>query len=218
MKRKEGNSNLTGRIGPLDRTYTLMAECIQGVLSQRKAALIPDPAGSYKHASVLIPLAIEKGRCNVILTKRTDTVEHHKGQISFPGGRVDDGDKSLEDTALREAEEEIGLARDDVKILGRIDDALTMVSNFIIHPFVGMIPPEYRFVLSRAEVERIVKVPLDLFFTQMQDNYPFDFEGTVFTTPALVYGRDVIWGATARIMKNFVAVFDGKLPLKELKE
>ncbi len=195
-----------------------MVELVESVLSQRRVKIIPDPAGTYKHASVLIPLSIEKGRCNVILTKRTDTVEHHKGQISFPGGRVDDGDRSLEDTALREAEEEIGLARGDVKILGRIDDALTIVSNFIIHPFVGMIPPNYRFKLSRAEVERVLKVPLDLFFTQMQDNYPFDFEGMTYTTPALVYGRDVIWGATARIMKNFVAIFDGKLPLKDLKE
>ena len=193
-------------------------EVIGNILKQREPVAIPDPHGAYKHASVLIPLTVEEGVCNLILTKRTDTVEHHKGQISFPGGRVDDGDRSLEFTALREAEEEIGLQRNDVEVLGRIDDALTIVSNFIIHAYVGMIPPYYPFRLSEAEVERILRVPLALFFTSMQDNYSFEFEGMAIKTPALVYGKDVIWGATARIMKNFVAIFDGKLPLKQAEK
>ncbi len=192
-----------------------ITEAIKERLVSRRPAVIPDPDGAYRHASVLIPLTLEGGRCYVILTKRTDTVEHHKGQISFPGGRVDDGDESLEFTALREAEEEIGLARRNVILLGRIDDALTIVSNFIIHPFVGMVPGGYRFKLSEAEVERVLKVPLDLFFTHMQDSYSFEFEGMRYNTPALVYGSDVIWGATARIMKNFVAIFEGKLPLRQ---
>ena len=192
-----------------------VTDAIREILSSREPVVIPDPIGAYRHASVLIPITVERDCCYVILTKRTDTVEHHKGQISFPGGRVDDGDGSLEVTALREAEEEIGLQRNDVEILGRIDDALTIVSNFIIHAFVGMIPPYYPFRLSEAEVERVLKVPLDLFFTEMQDNYSFDFQGLRYRTPALVYGDDVIWGATARIMKNFVGIFDGKLPLKQ---
>jgi len=191
-----------------------IAEAIKEILASRRPVLIPDRDGAYRHASVLIPLTFEGERCYVIFTKRTDTVEHHKGQISFPGGRVDEGDESLEFTALREAEEEIGLAIRDVKLLGRIDDTLTISSNFIVHPFVGMVPGGYRFRLNGAEVERVIKVPLDLFFTHMQDSYCFEFEGKTYKTPALVYGSDVIWGATARIMKNFVAIFDGKLPLK----
>ena len=193
-------------------------EAIGRILKEREPVRIPDPSGTYRHASVLIPLTVEEGVCNLILTKRTDTVEHHKGQISFPGGRVDDGDGSLEVTVLREAEEEIGLHRHDVQMLGRIDDALTIVSSFIIHAFVGMIPPHYPFRLSEAEVERIIRVPLALFFTSMRDNYSFEFEGMTIKTPALVYGKDVIWGATARIMKNFVSIFDGKLPLKQIEK
>ena len=193
-------------------------EAIGKILKEREPVRIPDPSGTYRHASVLIPLTVEEGVCNLILTKRTNTVEHHKGQISFPGGRVDDGDGSLEVTALREAEEEIGLHRRDVQMLGRIDDALTIVSSFIIHAFVGMIPPHYPFRLSEAEVERIIRVPLGLFFTSMEDNYSFEFKGMTIKTPALVYGKDVIWGATARIMKNFVSIFDGKLPLKQMEK
>ena len=192
-----------------------ITEAIKERLASRRPVVIPDPHGSYRHASVLIPLTLEQDRCHVIFTKRTDRVEHHKGQISFPGGRVDDGDESLEFTALRETEEEIGLPRQDVILLGRIDDAFTFASNFIIHPFVGMVPGGYRFRVNEAEVERVLKVPLDLFFTEMQDNYSFDFQGMRYRTPALVYGDDVIWGATARIMKNFVGIFDGKLPLKQ---
>ncbi|RLB40259.1 MAG: CoA pyrophosphatase [Deltaproteobacteria bacterium] len=191
-----------------------IADVIREVLGNRQPVTIPDPEDAYNHASVLIPLTFENDRSHVILTKRTDRVEHHKGQISFPGGRVDDGDESLEHTALREAEEEIGLAKGDVILLGRLDDTLTIVSNFIIHPFVGMVPPNYHFKLCEAEVERILVVPLELFFSNMQDNYSFNFQGITYRTPALVYHGDVIWGATARIMKNFVAILNGKLPLK----
>src|SRR4030042_4483868 len=118
-------------------------EKIRDSLNSREVKTIDNPDSRYVHSSVLIPLFSKDGQYNVIFTKRTSRVEHHKGQISFPGGAVDKEDGSLEETAYREAYEEIGLLKKDVELLGRIDDELAVVSNFIIHPFVGIVPWPY---------------------------------------------------------------------------
>jgi 8-oxo-dGTP pyrophosphatase MutT (NUDIX family) len=104
---------------------------IQNLLSRRTPRLIEDREALQKHGAVLIPLFRDRGEYKILFTKRTDTVEVHKGQMSFPGGRIDEGDRSLLDTALRESEEEIGLLRQAVTVLGRIDDARTLSSNYI---------------------------------------------------------------------------------------
>ncbi|MDD5168046.1 MAG: CoA pyrophosphatase, partial [Syntrophales bacterium] len=116
-------------------------------------------------AAVLIPLIrmpIESGGpgWHILYTRRTDLVEHHKGQVSFPGGRRDPGDSSPEATALREACEEIGLNPADVHILGRMDDFLT-VSNYRVTPVVGTMPWPYPLTLSPNEVSRVFTVPVD---------------------------------------------------------
>ena len=120
-----------------------LTEIIKETLGARK------PKGmdreKYYHAGVLIPLFRENGKYKILFTKRTDMVEHHKGQISFPGGGVEKDDRSVMETALRETQEEIGLMKEEVEILGRTDDILTLVSNFVITPFVGLIPFPYDF-------------------------------------------------------------------------
>jgi len=198
-----------------------LASSIRSILNGRKPKLIPDITGTYSHAGVLIPLLIEEDTCKVLFTKRTDKVEHHKGQISFPGGKVDPEDKSLADTVLREAEEEIGLSREAVELLGRIDDTLTVVSNFIVHPLVGLVPADYNFTLNPFEVDSLLIVPLRLFFEKdgkWETSWSYTFEGVHYQSPAWRYKGEVIWGATARIMRNFVELFDGKLPLQPLKK
>jgi len=117
-----------------------LPQAIKEILSARTPKRIPDEKCLYKHAGVLVPIFRQGGDYMILFTKRTNKLEHHKGQISFPGGSVDEEDNSVRDTALREAREEIGLLKEDVEILGRIDDTLTVVSDFIGHPFVGLIP------------------------------------------------------------------------------
>ena len=189
-------------------------------LGSRSIDRINDGDFLFKHAGVLVPLLVENGEFKILFTKRTDVVEHHKGQISFPGGSVDEEDASIEDTALRETYEEIGLQREDVEILGRTHDTLTLVSSFIIYPFVGLIPYPYDFTINTAEVERLIIAPLEAFGQGKSGNkgYGFEFEGGVYDTPTYPYDGEVIWGATARIIENFMDIIGYKLILLEGKK
>jgi len=193
---------------------------IRETLNSREPKLIHDAPSSYKHAGVLIPLLEEKGVHKVLFTKRTDMVEHHKGEISFPGGAADKGDRSIEETALREACEEIGLRKNDVEILGRIDDILTLESNFVVHPFVGLIPSPYDFTINSAEVKRLIMTPLHVFDpNNLEDKRrKVEYAGMSYQLPAYEYNGDLIWGATARMMENFVNIVDHKWTLFEVKK
>ncbi len=185
-----------------------LTDHIRKILKERKPQLIADEELKYRHASVLIPLFDDHGLCRVLFTKRTDTVAEHKGQISFPGGGVDEGDQTVEDTALRETYEEIGVYREQVEILGRIDDTLTLVSNFVIHPFVGLIPYPDDLILNRSEVDSIIKVPLNRFFPEniQEKMHLVEYDGMTLNTLSFKYRDDLIWGATAKIMDNFIKI------------
>lgn len=190
---------------------------IRESLSVRSRNSIRDEKQLYEHAGVLVPIIEEEGILSVLFTKRTDMVEHHKGQISFPGGSVDEEDESIRETALREAQEEIGLQRKDVEILGRLDDTLTLMSNFIVHPFVGFVPYPYNFSINRTEVERLINVPLSVFNTKSSGpkRNSVEFEGMTYQSQNYSYNGDLIWGATARIMENFMNIIGNKLLLLE---
>jgi len=194
---------------------------IKEMLGARDPKVIKDgQQPGYRHAGVLLPLLVEGGIWMVLFTRRTDRVEHHKGQISFPGGAVDKEDASIEETVLRETYEEIGLSREHVEILGRIDDVLTMASNYIVHPFVGRITNLNDLVINRAEVERVVKAPLSLFHRANPEKrrYSVEYEGVIYETPAYEYGKDLIWGATARMMENFMEIIGDKLCLPPMQK
>jgi 8-oxo-dGTP pyrophosphatase MutT (NUDIX family) len=186
---------------------------IRKTLSGRKPVEIKDGFRSYRYAAVLIPIFKEDGEYKILFTKRTNLVDAHKGQISFPGGRIDEEDSSPEMTALREAEEEIGLKREDVEVLGRTDDAVTVVSNFVVHPFVGIIPFPYDFMINTFEVDRILYVPFRSFLPDgVADRMmPIQYEGAVIESLSYIHEGEVIWGATARIMKNFVQILGNSL-------
>lgn len=193
-----------------------LPQAIKEILSARTPKCIPDEKSLYKHAGVLVPIFRQGANYMILFTKRTNKLEHHKGQISFPGGSVDEEDNSVKDTALREAREEIGLLKEDVELLGRIDDTMTVVSDFIVHPFVGLIPYPYDFTINTDEVARLIKVPLRSFRPENSDKgASFEFEGETYRTPTYEYDGDVIWGATARIMEVFVNIIGHKLPLRE---
>jgi len=191
-------------------------DTIRDILNVREPMPFDDSGiTDYRHAGVLLPLFEEGGICKVLFTERTHRVEHHKGQISFPGGAVDKEDASIEDTVLRETYEEIGLSEKDIQLLGRIDDVLTLASNYVVHPVVGMITCMDDLVISRAEVKRVIKVPLSLFYCGNSDNrrYSVEYEGVTYETPAYEYGKHLIWGATARMMENFIEIIGDKLLL-----
>ncbi len=190
---------------------------IREFLNGREPENIHDGPYSHRHAGVLIPLLEDKGIYKILFTKRTDMVEEHKGQISFPGGSVDKEDSSVLETALRESEEEIGLLKGDVDILGRIDDTVTVASDFIVRPYVGFVPFPYDFVINTREVERIITVPIDVFQPKNSETniYAVESEGKTYHTKAYEYNGDVIWGATARMIENLMGIIAGRSSLPD---
>ena len=172
-------------------------------LENRGKSIITDP-GRISSA-VLIPLYKDHGTYHIVFIKRTETVKEHKGQISFPGGAREKGDKSLLDTALRESWEEIGVEIRDVEIIGEMDDEITTTSNFIVTPFVGVISWPYDFVKNTDEVEDILCIPISSLLEQ--DRQKPDTEmlnGEKVESCAFHYEGKVIWGATARILNKFL--------------
>jgi 8-oxo-dGTP pyrophosphatase MutT (NUDIX family) len=159
-------------------------------------------------AAVLLPLYEKDGVQHLVLQVRTDLVEHHKGQISFPGGAQDPGDVDLLHTALRETEEEIGLQREDVEVLGQLDDIIT-ITNFLVTPYVGRItrPAPYPFAPSGYEVAELLEVPLPHLLDPASYNpEPVPWRDRLVGPPSYSYGRHVIWGATGRILQQFLAL------------
>ena len=180
-------------------------ESIRRALSQRRKR-VEDPTG-YMPAAVLLPLFEKGGDHHLVFTKRTETVNYHKGQFSFPGGRPHPEDRSLLDTALRETWEEIGLPPKDADVLGELDDIATYTTGFIISPFVAMIPFPHEFTANPAEVDEIIEVPLPV----LQDKKSFAEEllevgGKPIMQYFYHYRDHVIYGATARIVKHFLEV------------
>ena len=155
-------------------------------------------------AAVLLALYEVDGDLRVVLQKRSQLVEHHKGEISFPGGMVDREDKSRLHTALREADEEMGISPDDVSVLGRLDDTPT-ISDFMISTFVGAIPSPYTFTPSEAEVAEVLLVPVSHLRkpTSFRDDVRLE-DGEFHRMPIYVYDGHVIFGATARILEQFL--------------
>ena len=182
-------------------------EGIRRALAQRKkhAEQIP----GYVPAAVLLPLFQKCGEYYLVFTKRTETVNYHKGQISFPGGRPHPDDRSLRDTALRETWEEIGLPTKDAEVLGELDDIPTYTTGFVISPFVAAIPYPHRFTANPAEVAQIIEVPLPVLRDKKNLAEEWLDVGGKQTLQYFYHYRDhVIYGATARIVKHFLEVVD----------
>ena len=162
-------------------------------------------------AAVLVPLYETDGAPHVLLTLRTETVEHHKGQISFPGGARDPGDVDLQMTALRETEEEIGLLREHVEVIGQLDDIIT-VSDFLVSTYVGRVssPAPYPFAPSAIEVAELLAVPLPHLHEPSTLNAapaPWrdpDGRSRLVPPPSYRFGEHLIWGATARVLRQFL--------------
>lgn len=163
---------------------------------------------TLRAASVLIPLLRCEDAWHVLYTRRTETLTSHKGQVSFPGGAADPGDPSPEMTALREANEEIGLKGEDVKLLGTLDRRPT-ISQFLVTPVVARIPWPYPFQLSSSEVSRVFTIPLAwLADASHREERPYNvpggyYEKVIYYQP---YDGEILWGATARITVDLLEV------------
>jgi 8-oxo-dGTP pyrophosphatase MutT (NUDIX family) len=169
----------------------------------------PWVTAALKPAAVLVPLLRILDEWQILFTRRTDAVADHKGQVSFPGGRADPGDKSPEFTALREAEEEIGLKPTDVHVLGRLRE-LPTITNYCVTPIIGVIPWPYFLHPATIEVSRVFQIPL----TWLADKANHETRTRILpgtTTPIPViyfkpYDGELLWGVSAQITVNFLTV------------
>lgn len=162
----------------------------------------------FRPAAVLLPIYTKRGQYNILFTKRTMQVREHKGEISFPGGAFNAEDKTLLNTALRECAEEIGLKPEVVQVLGELDDTSTETSGYIISPFVALIPPSYQFRLNRREIEEIMEAPISLLLGRSNRRQEIEIiNGKAVTSYVYHYQGSVIWGATARILSQFLDIF-----------
>ena len=157
----------------------------------------------HVQSAVLVPLftAGEQDEPHVVLTRRRADLRRHAGEISFPGGRRDADDADLSITALREAEEEIGLARDQVRLIGDLPATSTFATKYVIHPFIGVIPPGVAWQLSAREVDAVLELPLAA-IREGRTRTRLERRGVTFEIDAFAVEDHVIWGATARILED----------------
>ena len=166
------------------------------LLSPEEAVTLKAPGNV--EAAVLIPLYVEDGDLHAVFTKRNPDLRRHAGEISFPGGRRDEGEQ-LQTTALREAEEEIGLARGDVEVVGALPPTGTIVTNYAIYPFVGLIEPGSSFRPNPIEVDAVVELSLPALLAGFERKRLIR-RGVPIRTDTYTVDGNFIWGATARIV------------------
>jgi 8-oxo-dGTP pyrophosphatase MutT (NUDIX family) len=162
------------------------------------------PPGPLVRAAVLVPI-VDRGEAHLAFAKRTERVGHHAGQISFPGGRIDAGDADDLQAALREAEEEVGLARSAVEPLGLLDDTETFATQFVITPWVGIVRGPVVWQPDGEEIDKVIEVPV----AALLDRACFRVErwpraGVLRDVYFYEYQNETIWGATARILKQYL--------------
>ncbi len=178
---------------------------IKGNLQNRERLTLQD--SKLKPSAVLVPLFAKDQQDHILFTRRTQKVEYHKGQISFPGGTKDAGDGDLLTTALRESLEEMGIHPQDVNILGALDDVVTS-TGFVITPFVGAIPYPYPFSPFAEEIEEVLEVPVSGLVAGERVLQRLSREGA--GKPGVMYefeyNSQIIWGATAKIVAQFLRV------------
>jgi 8-oxo-dGTP pyrophosphatase MutT (NUDIX family) len=154
-------------------------------------------------AAVLVPLVQRNGRLHTILTERRHDLRQHAGEIAFPGGRRDGADAGLLHTALRESQEEIGLAPEKVRVLGALQPISMLSTGYGVYPFVGAIPTRQRLQPSEHEVASLIDVAVDELQSGHQRRRLMRGD-TVIWTDAYVVGQHVVWGATARIVADLI--------------
>jgi 8-oxo-dGTP pyrophosphatase MutT (NUDIX family) len=174
----------------------------------RPLPLTPEEAAEMdapgtKDAAVLVPLYTRDGKLHAVFTERRGDLSKHAGEISFPGGRQDEPDEDLRATALREAEEEIGLPPDVVELVGALPPVGTFVTGYRVFPFVGTIPAGHAWTPQEAEVEQVIELSLpDL--VRGYENKRLLRRGVPIKTPTYTVDGHFVWGATARMVQSLL--------------
>ncbi len=149
----------------------------------------------------MVPLFQKEKDIHIVLTKRTDEMKAHPGEISFPGGMYEEKDTDTMSTALRECCEEIGVRGSDVEIIGRLDDVRTL-TGFVITPYVGIIPYPYSFKINQREVAYLLCLPFEHLRNGDSKREQTEYRGRLETIDAIYYNGERIWGATCRILQR----------------
>lgn len=197
-----------------DEAAQWLTNRLSGPLSTPVVGDIPwrTPSALARPAAVLIPLVWHTNSPAVLLTKRTMGLRHHAGQISFPGGKIDLSDGGAVNAALREVEEEVGISRERVRVLGQLPH-YTTITDYRVEPVVGMIVPPYQTILQPSEVALAFEVPLDLILdTRNYARHTYEKDGIYGSYLALNYQDHHIWGATAAILYIFAVALSGLGP------
>jgi len=188
-----------------------MSRPLVSLLKSRLGSNPPEPAAASDlvSAAVLAPLFFQEGaEAHLLFTQRTLTLKDHRGQISFPGGVSGPEDPDLLTTALRETREEIGLDPGVVELLGALEPVATL-TGYRITPFLGLIPHPYEFRINPREVERLLLLPLEGFFDPARwSSRPYRYQGRNTRVCDWRGDGELIWGATARILLNLLALLD----------
>lgn len=176
-------------------------ERLREILGRRPAVEIHAP--QHRRACVLIPLIRSNGGWSILFTRRAENLAAHSGQISFPGGSVEEGE-SLEAAAIREADEEVGIPPRHVEIIGRLDDLVTH-SGFLVAPFAAVIHEPVEYVMQESEVVEVFEVPLEALMDLANPEVRYvPFRGTDYPAYFYHYGPYEIWGLTGRMLKALV--------------
>src|ERR1700722_8523776 len=193
-------------------TFNLRVETIRRKLS----TVTPPPRDALANKptapAVLVPIFERDGELHIVYIRRSDHVASHRGQVAFPGGRVDPGDATLLDAALREAHEEVGIHPSTVEVIGAFATMQTTTSGIVVAPFVGVIPSDAPLKPQLSEVAQIFDVPLTaLRDSKFRGDYEWTSEGPATRKskfPAILYGAQTIWGLTLRIPLNLLELLD----------
>ncbi|MEI6447494.1 MAG: CoA pyrophosphatase [Actinomycetes bacterium] len=171
------------------------------LLDLEDAAALEPPG--VTESAVLVPLTVVDDEVRVVFTRRRDDLRRHAGEFSFPGGRRDPGEANLIETALRETEEEVGIDRSLIELIGALQPTATIATDFSIHPFVGVVPAGAARVAEPAEVAEVIEVPLGELVAS-RERRRLTRRDLAFHTTVYPVGDRVIWGATARILDDLV--------------
>jgi 8-oxo-dGTP pyrophosphatase MutT (NUDIX family) len=183
------------------RTDSTLAALREVLLPTDLAAAIEVRASVQ--AAVLVPLHMKRGVLHAVFTRRHHELPRHAGEISFPGGRRDAEDADLMATALRETHEEVGLPADSVELIGALEPIPTIVTGYAIHPFVGIVPSNFRWKPSDREVAEVIDLPLPAVAAGYQRRRLVR-RGAAIRTDTYVVDQHMIWGATARIVSDLL--------------
>lgn len=176
-------------------------ENLRAILAGR-AAIEIDP-GSHRRACVIAPLIEGEGGWSLLFLRRSENLSAHSGQIAFPGGGVEEGETLIE-AALREAEEEVGVPRDQIEVIGRLDDLIT-ISGFVVAPFVALIPSRFEYLLQESEVAEVFEVPIEELMREGNPSVRYvAFRDRDYPSYFYDCGEVEVWGLTGRMVKSLV--------------